>query len=242
MAEKKLSKTERLKLQAMANLKQDLVQGSPESPVLSGFNIPGQEAVKTPEPDRKPVQEEKVSVQKKTPENIQETVKKTMPVQEEERKEEKPEEVKPAEEEKPQPVAETRPQEVKPSGDRKLTMKEYRLSALSSWGTNINMEIFLGYEYYAVVNGYKKYDLINSIIESHIEWEKEHPEFPEKEFVMENIRKRQAKKNQKEQEGERTNATFLLSEENRAFVAKRAASCGMKMFEFLEYLIPLYTG
>ena len=126
-----------------------------------------------------------------------------------------------------------------PDQDRVLEIKEYDLKTLVPWGTFMDAEVLNMFEYYAASHLVKRYDLINSIIDSHIKWEEKHPEFPEKEFVMKNIQKKNANKNTAAEKG---HATLILSVPGRDFLKKRARSCCMAMCEFLEYIIPLYLS
>lgn len=128
--------------------------------------------------------------------------------------------------------------EQEPSNDdRTLTIYPYQLSELISWGTNIKTNILDSFEYYAVVNNVKQYVLINSLIQSEIDWEENHPEFPDKKFVMSNIRNRE-KPNKKDY----TNAAFMLTPKTHAFLKETSSKCGLKMYEFLQFLIEEFIG
>ena len=120
--------------------------------------------------------------------------------------------------------------------DRILKIKQFKSTELISWGALLSEEANDTLSYYAAVHSMNAYNVVNSIIASEIEWEKAHPEFPSKEFVMSNIK---AKRNR---EVAKVSRSLTITEEHRSFVKAASIRCGMKMQEFMEYLIIEYLS
>ena len=106
-----------------------------------------------------------------------------------------------------------------------------------SWTCKIETETYLNFQLLVASQGTNKLELINRIIENEISYENDHPEFPEKEFVLNNL------KNKSNAQGDDyISATFNITKENNLFLKKASQKCGMKMYVFLSYLINEYTG
>ena len=118
----------------------------------------------------------------------------------------------------------------------------YELSQLTTWGMTIDEDILLSFDYFATMQDIKRYDLINSLVEMENGWAKEHPEFPDKKFVIENLKKFKTRRSLKSKSEGYASATMVLTKENKRFIEKQSKKCGMPMYGFLEYIIAKYLG
>ncbi len=76
--------------------------------------------------------------------------------------------------------------------------KQIDISAAStiSWTCKIESETYLNFQLLVADQGTNKLELINRIIENEIEWQKNNPEFPERAFVMENLKNKSTTKSE----------------------------------------------
>lgn len=77
-------------------------------------------------------------------------------------------------------------------------------------------------------------ELMNRIIESEKDWKALNPWFPDETFVGSHFRKKRDAK------VGLVKLSYVLTDENRTFVKTEAARCGMKMYQYLEFLIGEY--
>lgn len=122
--------------------------------------------------------------------------------------------------------------------DRRLSVSlDISVSDTSPWPTKIKKDDIVLYFYECYTQGKKKYQLINEIIKSEMEWTKRHPEFPDKATVMSNI----ANQKKATSEGYESFSPSILPE-CKEFLTVQSRKCGMRMFEYLEFLIEQYCS
>jgi len=124
-------------------------------------------------------------------------------------------------------------------GSEMREIKDFNINIheCSSWGTSISYESFTALEFYLTRTNWKKFQLINNIIKSDIEWVKAHPEFPSMEFVMEQIR---AKSTKNKNDISRIQTTLTLTKDALEHIKIMSKRCSMTMYEYAEYLIKQY--
>lgn len=118
----------------------------------------------------------------------------------------------------------------------------YELSQLTTWGMTIDEDVLLSFDYFATMQDIKRYDLINSMVHMESIWADQHPEFPAKSFVIENLKKFKTRRSLKSKSEGYASATMVLTRENKKFIEKQSKKCGMPMYGFLEYVITKYLG
>ena len=116
--------------------------------------------------------------------------------------------------------------------------KQIEISAAStiSWTCKIESETYLNFQLLVADQGTNKLELINRIIDNEKDWQSKNPEFPERAFVLENLKNKSTAQN-----GDYVSATFNITKANNTFLKKSSQKCGMKMYVFLTYLINEYS-
>lgn len=106
-----------------------------------------------------------------------------------------------------------------------------------TWNCTVKPECESKFVYEAAVQGTTMMELINRIVYAEMEWQKQHPEFPSKEFVLSNIKNRKAIKHNRQ---EHVSMSLIFSPGAWDFVKIASKRCGMHMNVFLEFLIDEY--
>lgn len=106
-----------------------------------------------------------------------------------------------------------------------------------TWNCTVKPECESKFVYEAAVQGTTMMELINRIVYAEMEWQKQHPEFPSKEFVLNNIKNRKAIKHSRQ---EHVSMSIIFSPGAWDFVKIASKRCGMHMNVFLEFLIDEY--
>ena len=106
----------------------------------------------------------------------------------------------------------------------------------TSWNCNLDPEMLIRFDLMVAQEETNKVELINRIFDSERKWVEKHPEFPDKAFILENI-----KSKTKRDEAGLTRTTFNFTEQNLSFFKIISKKCGMKMYQYVTYLLELYT-
>lgn len=106
-----------------------------------------------------------------------------------------------------------------------------------TWNCTVKPECEAKFVYEAAVQGTTMMELINRIVYAEMEWQKQHPEFPSKDFVLNNIKNRKAIKHSRQ---EHVSMSIIFSPGAWDFVKIASKRCGMHMNVFLEFLIDEY--
>ena len=134
---------------------------------------------------------------------------------------------------KQQPATKKRSSKTKRSLIKKL---EIKTTDTTSWNCNLDPEILIRFDLMVAQEETNKVELINRIFDSERKWVEKHPEFPDKSFILENI-----KAKTKRDEAGLTRTTFNFTEQNLSFFKIISKKCGMKMYQYVTYLLELYT-